>query len=194
MTVLHSLFSPVSLANIILHVVLISSLIAALFFAYGSKVEQQIVKNQTNAIVDDLMVDIHNLVPEDELTRIRPYVQQYLVAPDMSEQDAKSRKTNHDLIMETVKVLAIMGGVGVALVLGLWAYAHYTKPQYDFSLGKLIRDNLISIFFVALTEVFFLTIIASNFKSADPQAVKLQIVNTLQQFAAAAPRAPKNTK
>jgi len=182
--IIHSLVSPASLANILLHVVMLSSFVAVFFFVYGSKVEQNVVKKQTNAIVDSFTGDIKNIVPQSQLDKLKPYLDQYLVAPDMQQADADAKKKNHDLMMKTVKILGIINGIAIALIIILWCVGKFAfQGKYYFSGWKLLRDNLITLAFVAVTEFFFLTVIAQNYKSADPNTVKLAIVNTLQNYA-----------
>ena len=88
--IIHDIFSPATAANILLHVVLLSSFVAVLFFSYGSKIEQNVVKKQTTSIVDSLTSDIKNIIPPDQLSKLTPYIQQYLNVPDMSAQDKEA--------------------------------------------------------------------------------------------------------
>ena len=85
--------------------------------------------------------------------------------------------------MNTVVILSILSGSCVGVIILLWFFGkHYHAGKYAWSFSTLFKENLIALCFVAITEIFFLTAIAQNYKSADPKTVKLEIIQCLQQF------------
>jgi len=181
--IIHNILSPATAANLLMHVVLLSSFIAVLFFGYGSKIEENVVKKQTVAIVDSLTEDIKNIVPPDQLQKLKPYLDQYLTVPDMTTADQEAAQKNKQLMDNAIKTLGIVAAICIGVIILLWVFGKYYKSgKYYWSPLKLLKDNVISLAFVAITEVAFLTFVAQNFKSADPSAVKLQIIQTLQKF------------
>lgn len=178
------ILSPFTLANILLHVVLLSSFVAIFFFVYGAKVEKQIVKTQTNNIVDSFTADIKNFVAPDVLRTIQPYVNQYLQVPDMTAEDQAAAAKNQALMKKTATILGIVSGICIVLILGAYLWAKKANGGAQaFSMLHLLKDNFWSLLFVGITEFFFITVIAQNYRSADPAVIKLQIIDTLQKYA-----------
>lgn len=181
---IHRILSPATVANVLMHVVLLSTFVAVLFFTYGSKIERSVVQKQTTFIVDSLTRDVKAVMTPSQLESLKPYLNRYLKVPDMSTEDQLASQKNQALVEQSIRwvggiVLVGMVGIGLLWIMGqtLW------QGQYSWSLPHLIKENLITLLFVAITEIFFLTFIAQNFKSADPNSVKLDVIQSLQNFA-----------
>ena len=179
----HKIFSPATLSNILLHVILLSSFVAVFFFVYGSKIEQQVVQSQTNAVVDNLMQDVRNVTTPAQMQILSSVLGPNLEAPDMQQADLEAAAKNKQLVQQTIKVLGILCGVSLALILLLWSYGKWVNKSMYFSGWKLLKENMVTLLFVAITEFFFVTFFAANYKSADPNHIKKQVVDTLIQYA-----------
>jgi hypothetical protein len=178
------ILSPFTLANILLHVMLLSSFVAIFFFVYGAQIEKKIVKNQTNNIVDSFTGDVQNFIAPEVLRKIQPYVNQYLQVPDMTLEDQAAAAKNQALMKKTATILGIVSGICILFILIAYFWAKKANQGVQaFSMITLLKDNFWSLFFVAITEFFFLTVIAQNYRSADPSVIKLQIIDTLQKYA-----------
>jgi len=162
------------IANILLHVGFISALIGTFFFTYGAYIEQKVVKRQIADIVTNFTSEIQ-LIEPNILKQLAPLINN-LKVPDSSVQDAQIDASNLFLIKEAAMVL------GILLIICLVS-AYFISKKYNFEFMDLIKENLIIVFFVFLTEFSFLTFIGQYYRSADPNFVKLQIVNVLQSYA-----------
>jgi uncharacterized membrane protein YraQ (UPF0718 family) len=163
------MFSPRDIANIILHVTLISAFIGIFFFTYASKVEEQIVKDQVNYIVKDFIGDSKNLLgPESEAIK---QMLNNIQAPDLEEEDKMVKEQNSKLFSHAMKILVVGVLIGCCTV-------YWMSTKYDFDLMELIKVNLILLAFVALTEYVFLTYFGASFRSGDPNVVKKIILDS----------------
>lgn len=181
---IHKIFTPATLSNVLLHVILLSSFVALFFFSYGSRIEQQVVQTQTESVVDNLMQDVRNVATPDQMQLLRTVLEPNLQAPDMTQADQEAAAKNKQLMQQTVKVLGIVCGVSLSLIILLWSYGKWINKNQYFSGWKLLKENMVTLLFVAITEFFFVTFFAANYKSADPNYIKKKVVDTLIQYAA----------
>jgi hypothetical protein len=156
--------------NIILGAIFISVFIGIFFFTYVSKIEQNIVRNQTIYLVDNIIGDLDILLPDS----IKLLLSSKLIAPDMSHEDAKVEENNNALKKKAIIALSIIFGVGI-LIAFLISWFSKTK------ILPIIGKNLILLVFVALTEFIFLIFIGQNYISVDPNYVKYKFIQTLQE-------------
>lgn len=161
-------------ANVILHVVLISSFIGIFFFTYGSYVEQQVIKSQMDYIVKDMVGDLNNFIPSGSKSTINATIGQ-IQPPDMSKEDADAQNNNSKLLKQALTVLGIVFAIGMGTT--IWMSYHY-----NFSMKELLKTDLIILGFVALTEFCYLTFIGKNYRSGDPNYVKKALVESLQKY------------
>lgn len=164
--------NPYFYANLLLSVLFISLFICIFFFTYASRVERQIVIDQTNQIVDQFTDTIHEVTPQNEL--LSDFVSK-LDPGDLSTEDEKVAQQNRALLQQATLWIGIFVVVLVILSAGIvW----YWKLDWK----KLLWTNLIILFCVALTEFFFLGFIARNYISFDPNYIKFVVVSHLQKY------------
>jgi len=181
-----SLFEPSELISMLLSLALIATVIPTLFFFVGSKVESQVMTKQANYVVDGLTKNIQTFTTPAQQKRIQELIDQYVKVPDMSAQDAAVVTKNQQLLKEAYKFI----GIGVGVILGLigllliWDHFRYDGDWGGFPLHEILWENLFSILGVAGTELAVLYIVGANYKSADINTVKRQIVTAVKDFAA----------
>ena len=161
-----------NIANILLHVILISSFLVIFFFTYASKVEKQIVQNQSTAVVQDVLDDILVILPDSAVATIGEHVQN-ITPPDMSDEDNDVKIKNHELYMKTVKQIAALFVIGMIVI-------YIMSKVYKFSMKDLLVHNLIILFFVAVTEFAFLRYFAKNYSTIDSNYVKYVALKTIE--------------
>ena len=161
--------------TVLLHVILIASFIVIFFFTYGSKIEGDIVKNQCTEIVNDLMGDIHTVIPEEDRAALHNTIEPLLQAPDMTKLDAEVKEANEKLMQKTIKLIMIVFAIGVGFIAALWVV-------FRFSVKDLVVHSFLSLFFVAITEYVFLTYFAKNYITIDSNYIKYRALNTLANY------------
>ena len=167
-------FTPELIANVIIQVTFIAVFIGIFFFTYGAKIEQQVVKNQMEYIVKDLADDINILVP-NKLHNTLSQAIQNIQPPNMEHVDQIVADNNAALIKQALTILTITLIVGTAIV-------YYMSTKYNLDFKQMIKTSLIIVTFVGITEYIFLTFIGKNFQSADPNFVKLAIINGIENY------------
>ena len=196
-SVFHPFTSASGVCNILLHVSLIAFFIAIFFFTYGSLAEGAIVQNQCKDIVESLTGGLNGILTSQQLCMIRRKLQSSPSSGNVSDADKEACQKNRNIKSGALKIVGgVLGGV-VGLIIILWLIGHFGKsqlPRSGWSVGHIISNmigltgsqianllivNIIVVIFVAFTEYSFLTFVVMNYKSADPNFVKRELIQAL---------------
>jgi hypothetical protein len=162
--------------NIIMATAMISVFLGIFFFTYAAKVEQKIVVARSTQIVDDLIVTAKNNMNPTQKSVVETEIMPYLVVPESLEQaDAEVAAANKELMKNAFKAIAVFVAL-CSILVGIIAF-FFKVPLVD-----LIKDNLIILIFVGLTEFIFLTFFAQNYITIDSNYVKEKIIQTMITF------------
>lgn len=164
------MFKSKEVADIVLNVIFIGTFLGIFFFTYAVQVEEEILEIQINDIILDLKNDL-SIMPPEILATIKQGLQN-VNRPDMTQVDAVVNAQNKNILKQAIMVIGI--SLATSLI-GIYGASVYWK----FSMIDLIKKNLIIMAFIGLTEFLFLTFFAKNFMSADPNYVKLLILNRI---------------
>lgn len=180
---------------IIFQVVLIFMFLTIFFFAYVVRVEKEDYSRQIQIIVDDIYVkeDIGDLLNSgiDKITENQSITKkqiQQMIDTGIQQSKTSSSASMKDKITETetknkkVRITGIMGVViGLVLLIAvtlIGVVTNFCIPVYS-----QLKETLIIVFFVGLTEFTFLTLIASKYISADSYKVQRQFGDALVEYA-----------
>lgn len=162
------------IANILLHVILISAFLVVFFFTYAARVESEIVESQSKAIVKDIADEVKILLPDAYINKLGSSIDS-IQSPDMRDEDQKVKEANDKLKADVIRVITIVIFIGLTVV---WLISHfYGNKQFTFT--GIVTHNIIILAFVALTEFVFLNYFARNYISIDSNYVKYVILKTL---------------
>lgn len=164
------MFNLEEIIEIIIMIVFIASFLCAFYFLYVVKVEEQTVKNQVDYIVADLIDDV-SLLPDDKIDILKKRLNSYKKT-DTSDAD-KSVDENNDKIFKNVIVMIVV------TFLICMTICYFLCRYYKIDFFTICGKNLIILVFIGLTEFTFLNVFGRNFISADPNFVKLSILNRL---------------
>jgi hypothetical protein len=170
-----------NIISVVIQVTFIFTFLTVFFFLYVQGVEKTEFQNQLYIIVDDLMKDnkdeLRKILGKSTLTNNQKYV---LIAGaiDMMEekisQDAKDNiqsvnEQNYKTKLKALQymVIAILGAI---LLVNIFILFNICIP-----LEYQIKEAMIVIIFVGLTEFCFLQLIASRYISANPNDIKRTI-------------------
>ena len=174
---------------IAIKVSLIFSFLTIFFFVYVTKIEKEEFKKQMNLIVDNIMNDVVINLPtlinsNDSISKENINILINGIIDVMEEkitieskgpiQDVAiinagvKKKAFH--VLSTILLIIIF----ITLLLIIFGFCIPIKQH--------IKEALIVVFFVALTEFSFLTFIASKYISASPNKVKRTLGEEIQKW------------
>jgi hypothetical protein len=168
--------NPQEIAYIIFGVILIASFISVFFFTYVSKVEGDVVKSQMSRIVNDLAGGSNLILTPDQKKSIGTAIQNNLVVPDMSTEDAEVKSNNNKLKKKALKIFGSIVIAGLAVIA-------YLYMKYSINLTEIVKYSLIILLVVALTEYLFVTEVSKNYEIVDPNYVRYLIMNNFKTYA-----------
>ena len=172
------------ISNIILHIVLISVLIIVIFITYGIYLEKKILENQIQYILDKIFNPIKILSPD-----IKIFNNDTL--EKLKTQDSEEIKKNIDVNNKKLLLKAgiFNGGLMlIALIIIIFMGIKYEqkldngrKLSFGNYLGKLMQYNFITLIFVGLTYLGFITYIGHNYIYIDEKEIGLNILNKIEK-------------
>jgi hypothetical protein len=165
------MFNSYNIANIILHITLISCFIALFFFTYGCIVEEEILKNNIQFLADNLTQN-SNLIPQKIKNELKGELEKIQIS---NKSDENADKQNKKIILLTVEIFVPVFVVGILII-----FIIYKISKYDYK--KLIKDNLIILFFVGLTEFIFFTFYIKKYISINPNHIKKEVIKNISNI------------
>jgi hypothetical protein len=158
--------------NIILNIGLIITFISLFFFMYVSIVEEKIVQDQSFLLTKEFITKIKPLLtPELSLN-----LKNSLKEQNMTHQDEISKEHNNLLKNNAYTHIIFLFGICILVVLFISIYFINQKTNLIITIGI----NLIMLFIVGLTQFSFLTLIPSNYITADPNYLIYKLLTSIR--------------
>ena len=161
--------------NILLHVGLMSLFLTIFFFTIAQYFEKKIVEDQISFVIDDFVGN--TLKPIDDATKkeIKNKINDIFKNQDFSKEDDNVKEENQKIKKKAWGFVGVLLSIiGIIVVMAGFIY------QWDIYYVKyLLSSSIFSLLFVAITETIFMFLIEQNYLSADPNKIKLNIINTL---------------
>ena len=164
-----------SLADIVLHILLVGCFVIIFFFVYATVVERNVVQDETKEIVEDLSREISVLLTDEQNNYVRVKINT-IKYPDLSDVDQKVAVQNKALMWKSFYVGCAIVIVCVIAILLLWFIG-------GFSMSSLILHNSVALVSIGLTDFVFLTFFARQYKPSDSSFVKKNILINVRDWA-----------
>ena len=170
--------------KIFIQVVLIFIFLTIFFFTYVNKIEKDSFKLQMDILVDDMFKDLDgtNIVPEankqDVLNILNKTLdkQKTKVKEESKDSDDKINNSNKQITNNAFILVGVVCGVLSVTILITYLIG-YCIPVHIH-----LRDAILSVFFVAMIELIFLSLVTKNYISIYPNSIKYKIGDSIQQY------------
>lgn len=169
----YNILTPNGICNLLVSLTIFSLFLSIFYFTYASNVENEILNIQIKNLVDNLTSNIKDFNNID-----RGYLINLInntKFPDLSKEDNDVSNTNSSLIKKALLIFGIFSLITTIIII-IICYI------YKINILQILKVNIILLIFVALTEIFFLNIIAKSYRSLDPNVVKKNFINNLQSI------------
>ena len=167
----YNIVSVNGITNILVALTMFSIFLAIFYFTYASKIEKDILDIQLKNLVDNLTSDLTSA--NIDSSQIKKIINNTKI--DLTKEDNEVADENKKIINKAIISFGLFAAVTVTIVSILF-YMH------DINIRDIIITNLILLFFVAITEIFFLNMIAKSYRSLDPNIVKKNLLDKLLSF------------
>jgi len=172
--------------EVFIQVVFVFSFLVLFYFYYVIGVEKKDFQEQIDLIVDDLMKDIKvqidtivqsdiNKIPRDNFnTLLFGMIDVLEEKINASSKDAVKtiNENNNKLKNKVVFALSIVMCVCILVMIIFNCYPIFT----------ILKESIITVFFIAMVELVFLTYISGKYISADPNKIKNIIGTSIQKW------------
>tara|TARA_A100001015_G_C15042776_1_gene740959 strand:- start:3960 stop:4541 length:582 start_codon:yes stop_codon:yes gene_type:complete len=165
------------IVNILIHVGTMALFLTIFFFTIAQYFEKKIIQDQIDFVIDDFVGNTLKPVPENTKKFIREKINNSFDKQDLSKADESVRKENNKITKKAWIFVGVLLGIILVIVL-MFGFIYKWEKYY---LKFLFNSALISLIFVAITETLFMFLIAQNYLSADPNQIKLKIIQTLDK-------------
>ena len=171
-----SLMLSYNVTSIILQITLVITFITVFFFVYGTYIEKQIVISQVNNVISDLGDDLSLLLTPDQQVEVRAVLQNISQPETSSDQDVQAMENNNKLIKQSAIVISCLFFAGIAITI-------YLIITLKLNWWYIVKNSMFGIGACVITEFIFLTFFVANYRSLDPNKVKLSMVESLTSYA-----------
>ena len=167
----YDIFSIKGISNLLVGVTIFSIFLGIFYFTYASNIENDILKIQIKKLVDSFTNDLNKLNIRDVNSKIYNIIDNFNV-PDMSEEDKKVKDNNNALMFKSAKLFGIFALFSIFFITAMFFI-------YKIDLKNILITNCIILIFVAITEIFFLNMVAKRYNSLDTNSIKKTIVENI---------------
>tara|TARA_B100000035_G_C21030584_1_gene568210 strand:- start:2927 stop:3478 length:552 start_codon:yes stop_codon:yes gene_type:complete len=163
--------------NILFHIVLMAIFLTIFFFTVASKMEASIVKNQVNFVIDDIIGNTFQFIQsKSEKEILIKNLNSKLPSPEeLKTVDESVKQSNNKAYHKAIKFLALVSSVIISILIIMTFIFKWNFENIKF----IFISGIIGLIFVAITEFMFLTLIAKNYISADPNLIRSEIIRTV---------------
>lgn len=169
---------------IFLQVLIIFIFLTIFFFTYVNDTEKDAFKTQINILVDDLALDmdIKPLVPKENKDIVTILLSGVLdfskknSRKSTEKEDANIKKQNNKIMKKAFIWLFVFIGIMVLI------YGALRLSGQCIMFHSHIREALLIVVFIALTEFVFLNMITKQYWSIDISDVRQKLGNTIQDY------------
>ena len=178
--------------SIVLQISVIFLFLIIFFFSYVQKVENKSFDSQIQYTVDNIMSDIGgevskiiyppNITAEqkDMLRSTYSCIIDYeknKIIKDNKQADKDIQNSNNNITRFAINIL--IGVIAISILISLsFSVIKFCLPFMD-----TVKETIIGIIFIGLTEFLFLDIAASKYITADPNLVKNIFATTCKKYA-----------
>ena len=159
-------FGLTKIADLFFMTTLYLSLLVIIYFTYGVKTEELLIKKQINKFLND----ISNLSTQTKMSNItntkntknKPQIK-YI--KEETEADKQTETNNKNILNKTIILISITTLFGILLSLGLWIYINKQKRNYNIQKYwvNIVSKNSIILLFVLSIQLIFTTYVTGNY-------------------------------
>ena len=161
--------------NILIHVGVMALFLTVFFFTIAQYFEKKIIEDQIDFVIDDFVGNSLKPIPKTTKDDIKHQINSAFDKQDLSKADESVKKENKKISKKAWIFVGTLLGIILVIILTFGFIYKWDRYYLKF----LFNSALISLIFVAITETLFMFLIAQNYLSADPNQIKMKIIQTL---------------
>ena len=172
-------FNTEGLVDFVFHIGFYGLFLTIFFFYYATLVEGQIVKQQSENVVNSISQSIKAAAPEAFQAFANSLTVEKLNSDD-KDTCKKNRKVRRQSFIVFGSIFAF-----TLLFAASFIFSYYiTKSKFGLSgmqFAEVIYINVIIILLIAVSEYSYLTFFARNFRTLDPNFVQYTLLDSIEK-------------
>lgn len=162
--------------SIFSQITIIFTFLIIFYFNYVKFIERTTFLSQIDDILDELL---YKIPKPKQSNSIQSFFDTLIKKIKSKNSNANKSINEENEKLSIISMNMVFGLIGVFLLYTVIV----TLTGNCLPLKSVFIESIIGLVFIALTEYLFLQIIVANYKSADPNYVRWNIANTIQNYA-----------
>jgi len=168
--------------TVLIQVICVFIFLTVFFFTYAAKKEGEILTDQVNFIIRNLAGIHTNSLPEGLRKTVLDKINAINTdTPEIRDQTKQIEETNKKIQDKTTKILIILAVIVILITAGSYLLRNKVNYFKGIHLSKILKETVIILTFVAITEFVFFKYFGAKFISVDPNTVKGNIFKKLAE-------------
>ena len=165
----------ITITNILIHVGIVSLYLTLFFFLIEHNFKRNIVEKQIDTVIDNFINKSLKPLNNDRRTNIKKQVNKAFENSRYENIDDEAKKNNEKVFHTSLIFLFIVLAIVIILTIVLGNYFKWEQKYISF----LINSSIVSLIFIAISDISFMLLIARNYTFSDPNNIKYKIIETL---------------
>lgn len=147
------------------------AILVIVYFTYGVKTEELLIKRQINKFLNDTVFIISNIsnklsnsknITNSKKLNKKPQIKYF---NEDNDSDKKIKTNNKNILNKTIILIIVTVLLGCLLSLGLWIYINKQKRNYNIQkyMINIVTKNSIILLFVLSIQLIFTTYVTGNY-------------------------------
>ena len=168
--------------TIIIQVVSVFTFLCIFFFTYVRKQEKIIFDRQINFLIDNISQHNLNLLPNNEKRILKNSIGNINSnTPEINKTNQDINNNNKDVIDKTKKILLRLVIFLTFVILTSIYLSKNSNISFfnNFKVVPILKESLIILVFIAITEFIFLKLFISEYISVEPNILKAKFFKNI---------------
>ncbi len=161
--------------KILIHIAVMTIFISIFMLTVEQYLEQNIVENQIDSIVDNFITNHFETLTSNEKVEIKKEFLNTIKEKNFTEKDNAVIKNNKDIQNKAWYLVSIMVII-IIIIIVILGFINNWSLNF---LTNLVKNSLFGLFFIIIAQILFKYLVLRNFLLADPNHIKLNIIQTL---------------
>lgn len=163
--------------NVIMHIIILFTFLAGLFFIYISKVEANALKNEFGDIVEKIVTKILERYPivtaenKEEIIKLVDFAIPFYTQPSKATVE-------RNIMVKFLSVFTIL--LFVSIFLSIYLTIRFECGK-DVGLLRIAVENIVIFVLVGIVEFVFFTKVAMKYIPTSPSLISQTIINTIKE-------------
>lgn len=163
--------NPNSTGKLAFSIGFMSVILTIIFFTFGLYIEHKRYQEQIDVLVKSILDEFNYLIPNDLKKILSDLLSNNSKKTATTDSDKSIEKNNKKIRYQSIFFCLVL--VIIACVINYFLYKN-NPTEYD--LGYILKNTIIMIIFLVITEIIFTLLIIRHFRIVNKDFVKIEMI------------------